>query len=73
MIAHGILADYTNEYLSIGENTTLECVRIFAKVLICVFGLVCLRDPNEEDTKRLITINEQRVWMVMLVSIDCMY
>jgi hypothetical protein len=42
MIACGIPADYTDEYLHIGEDTTLACVCMFAKVIIRVFGPVYL-------------------------------
>jgi hypothetical protein len=37
VIAYGIPANYTNEYLRIEEDTTLKCVRMFAKALIVVF------------------------------------
>jgi hypothetical protein len=34
MIAYDITTDYPDEYLRIGEDTMLKCVRMFAKVLI---------------------------------------
>jgi hypothetical protein len=37
-IAYVISADYTNEYLCIGEDTLLKRMRLFAKVLIQDFG-----------------------------------
>ena len=46
VISYGIPADYTDEYLRIGEDTTIESVRRFAKVIIHVFGKVYLRAPN---------------------------
>jgi L-lysine 2,3-aminomutase len=39
VIAYGILADYTDEYLRIGENTTILSVWMFAKTIIRVFFL----------------------------------
>jgi hypothetical protein len=39
VIAYGIPADYTNEYLRIGEDATIQSVRLFAKTIIRVFGL----------------------------------
>ena len=48
-----ISADYADEYLRIGKDTTTESVRIFAKVIIRLFGPIYLRAPNEEDTARL--------------------
>jgi hypothetical protein len=38
MIANGVAADATNEYVRVGENTTLECLRKFAIVVVEVFG-----------------------------------
>jgi hypothetical protein len=37
--------------LHTGEDTTLECVHRFAKVIIRVFGPVYLRAHNEDDTE----------------------
>jgi hypothetical protein len=39
VIAYGIPVDYTDEYLRIGEDTTIKSVRLFAKTIIRVFGL----------------------------------
>jgi hypothetical protein len=73
VIASGIPAYYTDEYCCIGEDTTIKLVRLFAKAIIQLFGPVYLRSPNEEDTKRLMTMNENRGWPGMLGSIDCMH
>jgi hypothetical protein len=37
VLAYRIPADYTNEYLRIGEDTTMEYTRRFCKVMIRVF------------------------------------
>ena len=68
VIAYGIPADYADEYHCIGEDTTLESVRRFAKDIIRVFGHVYLRASNEEDTKMLMATNEKRGWTGMLGS-----
>jgi hypothetical protein len=73
VIAYGKLADYTDEYLRIGEDTTSESVRRFARLIIKLFGSTYLRAPNEDDTKRLMEINEKRGWPGMLGSLDCMH
>ena len=73
MIAYGIPADYADEYLRIDEDTTVESVRRFAKVMIQVFGPVYLRAPKEEDTIKLMAANEKRGWPDILGSIDCMH
>jgi hypothetical protein len=68
VIAYGIPTDYT-----IGEDTTIKSVRIFSKTIIRVFGLKYLCSPNEEDTIRLMAMNEKRGWSGMLGSLDCMH
>jgi hypothetical protein len=73
VIAYGILVDYTDKYLHIGEDTTILSVRMFAKTIIRVFGPEYLRSPNEEDTKKLMDMNRARGWPGMLGSIDCMH
>ena len=47
VIAYGVPADYADEYLRIGEDSTIESVRRFAKVIVRVFGPEYLRAPNE--------------------------
>jgi hypothetical protein len=73
VFAYGIPVDYTDEYLCIGEDTTIKLVRLFAKTIIRIFGLEYLRSPNEEDTIKLMAMSEKRGWPGMLGSIDCMH
>ena len=73
VIAYGVPADYADEYLRIGEDSTIESVRRFVKVIVRVFGPEYLRAPNEDDTKKLMAANERRGWPGMLGSIDCMH
>ena len=73
VLVYGIPADYTDEYLRIGQDTTTESVRRFAKLVIRLYGEKYLRAPNEYDTKRLIEMNEKRGWPGMLGILDCMY
>jgi hypothetical protein len=70
VLAYGIPADYTDE-LRIGEDTTMESVRRFCKVMIRKYKDIYLRAPNEQDTVRLMAQNEARGWPGMLGSIDC--
>ena len=57
VIAYGIPADYADEYLCIGKDTTIKSVRRFTKVIIRIFGDVYLRACTEEDTMRLMATN----------------
>ena len=38
MLAYGISADCIDEYLKIGESTSLQCLKKFSKGVIVVFG-----------------------------------
>jgi hypothetical protein len=73
VLAYRILADYADEYLRIGEDTTMESVRRFYKVMVHVFGPTYLRAPNEQDISRLLGENAARGWTGMLGSVDCIH
>jgi hypothetical protein len=55
-LAYGVPADYVDEYLWIGESTTIESLRKFVTIACEVFGPKCLRPPNESDTARLLLL-----------------
>jgi hypothetical protein len=59
VIAYGIPADYTDEYLRIGKDTTTDSVRRFVKMVIRLYGSKYLRACNKEDTKRLMEMNKK--------------
>ena len=73
MIAYGVPADATDDYLRIGESTVIESLRRFVKAIVEVFGDEYLRQPNENDTARLLAIGEANGFSGMLGSIDCMH
>jgi hypothetical protein len=73
MIANGVAADATDEYVRVGESTALECLRKFVVIIVKVFRLEYLRLPNEYDTARLLAIGESRGFSGMLGSIDYMH
>jgi hypothetical protein len=72
-LAYGVPADYVDEYLRIGESTTIESLRKFVRSVCEVFGPEYLRSPNENDTNRLLAIAKQLGFSGMLGSIDCMH
>ncbi|XP_020398640.1 uncharacterized protein [Zea mays] len=66
MLTYGVAADATDEYVRIGESTTLESLRRFVKVVIEVFGDEYLRSPNEKDIERLLALGNERGFPGML-------
>jgi hypothetical protein len=73
MIANGVAADATDEYVCVGESIAIECLRKFVVAVVEVFGPEYLKLPNEHDTVRLLAIGESRRFSGMLDSIDCMH
>lgn len=43
MLAYGVLDDYIDEYIKIGESTTIESIKYFGQTIVEVFGEYYLR------------------------------
>jgi hypothetical protein len=72
MIAYGVAADSTDDYMRVGESTTLQYLRRFTITVVEVFELEFLGLPNVQDTTRLLLIGESRGFLGILGSINCM-
>ncbi|XP_073138593.1 uncharacterized protein [Henckelia pumila] len=73
-LAYGAPADHYNEYLRIGEKTSIKCVFNFCRCVIEVFGTQYLRKPNATDIQRLLQMHDERHGFPgMLGSLDCMH
>ena len=68
---YGVSADCVDEYLKIGGNTAMKCMKNFAAGVIQVFGDEYLRKPTQADVDRLLQVAEARDFPGMLGSIDC--
>ena len=73
MLAYGLPADATDEYVKIGESTALESLKKFCRAVVEVFAERYLRTPTANDIARLLYIGEQRGFPGMLGSLDCMH
>ena len=73
MLAYGVPADATDEYVKIGESTTIESLKRFCRAIVEIFADQYLRSPNENNIARLIYIGEQCGFPGMLGSLDCMH
>jgi hypothetical protein len=73
MLEYGVADDLIDEYLRMSESTCLDSMYKFCKAVIAVFGTLYLREPTVEDTARLLSINEERGFLGMIGSIDCMH
>ena len=73
ILAYGVIADSTDEYVRIGESTAVQSLKKIVKVVINIFSEEYLRSPNNNYIARLVTVNEKREFLEMLGSIDCMH
>jgi hypothetical protein len=73
MLAYRVPTDALDEYIRIGESTSLEALRKFVVAIVEVFGPEYMRLPNKQDTDKLLAIGESRGFPDMLGSIDCMH
>ncbi|XP_059454991.1 uncharacterized protein LOC132185204 [Corylus avellana] len=73
MITYGVLADYVDEYVRIGETTATESLQNFVEAVVSIYSNTYLRSPNKDDVARLLEVGENRSFPRMLGSIDCMH
>ncbi|XP_075499371.1 uncharacterized protein LOC142537762 [Primulina tabacum] len=70
MLAYGTPADAADEYIKIGESTTIQCLQRFCRDIVEVFAERYLRSPTSIDIDRLLHIGEKRGFPGMLGSLD---
>lgn len=73
MLAYGSPADIIDEYVRIGENTSIECLERFVRGVNVVFWTKYFRKPNNNDVEYLLQMGESRGFSGLLGFIDCMY
>jgi len=73
MLGYGIFVDCVDEYLKIGESTSLQCLKSFAEGVIAVFGGEYLRTPTQVNVDRLLVVGNELDFLDMLGIIDCMH
>jgi hypothetical protein len=73
ILALATTSDAVDEMVRMEESTCLKTTVRFARVVVQVFGVEYLREPNVHDTEKLLAIGEARGFLGMLGSIDCMH
>jgi hypothetical protein len=73
MLAYGVAADATDEYIRLGASTSDEALRHFCIAIRGCFESTFLRQPSREDLEKQISINTIRGFPGMFTSIDCMH
>ncbi|KAH9781249.1 dde tnp4 domain-containing protein [Citrus sinensis] len=73
MLAYDMLADAIDEYIKIGESTTIESLKRFCRAIVEVFAKQHLRSPNANEVARLLHVGKERGFPGMLGSLNCMH
>ena len=73
MLAYGVMANFMDEYVQIGETTAMESLKKFVAVVVDIFPEEYLRSPNNEDIARLLAHGESCGFPGILESINCMH
>lgn len=73
MLSTGMSADALDEYMRMGESTSLESLEHFCRGICEVFAEEYLRTPTLADVERLYEKGEERGFPGMLGSLDCMH
>ena len=73
MLAYGPPMDAIDEYIKIGDSTTIESTKIFCHAIVEIFAEQYLRKLTANDVARLLYVGKQRGFSGMLGSLDCMH
>ena len=56
MLAYGVVADFTDEYVRIGESTAINSLKKFVEAIVEIYSTEYLRSPNSNDIARLLEL-----------------
>ncbi|XP_028075723.1 uncharacterized protein LOC114277966 [Camellia sinensis] len=73
ILQYGMPANAVDEHIRIGESTAIAALNFFTRSIVATYEVVYLRSPNEVDVARLLQEGEQRGFLGMLGSLDCMH
>jgi hypothetical protein len=72
-LAYEVTCDLIDDYMRMSKSTCHKAMYRICEAVIMVFGEYYLREPNTDDTVRLLSINKSRGFPGMLGSIDCLH
>ena len=73
MLTYRVAADFIDEYVRIAETTAITSLKKFVATMVAIFSNEYLRSPNNENIARLLAHGQNRGFLGMLGSIDCMH
>ena len=73
MLSLGVCVNAMDDYCRTRESTAMECMKWFHVAVRAKFGDHHMRQPTRADFEKHLSINAQRGFPGMFVSLDCMY
>lgn len=73
ILAYGMSYDQTDELCEMSASSSRETFICFVEEIVARFGQEYLRQPNEEDLRRILSINSDRGFPGCLGSWDCQH
>jgi hypothetical protein len=73
VLGYGYAYDAVDEFIGIAESTMALTLRSFCRAVVDEFGPEYLREPNEDDKRPILAVNESRGFPGCLGSIDCQH
>ena len=72
ILAYGMPIDASDEYIKIGESTTIESLKRLCHAIVEVFAEQYLRSPNTNEVARLLHVRKECGFFRMLGSLNYM-
>jgi hypothetical protein len=73
ILAYGSSADRNDEYIRMGESTSLAYLRHFCEAVIETYGSFYLRKPTADDLKLILSLHSSKGFPGRLGSLDVMH
>ena len=73
MLAYGVTVNFMDEYVRTVKSTAMMSLKKFVATTVAIFSEEYLRSSNNENIARLLAHGQNRGFLGMLGSIDCMH
>ena len=73
MLVYGVTVNFMDEYVRTVKSTAVMSLKKFVSTVIAIFLEEYLRSSNNENIARLLAHGQNRGFLGMLGSIDCMH
>jgi Plant transposon protein len=73
VLGYGYAYDAVDELIGIAESTMALTLRRVCRAVVDEFWPAYLREPNEDDMRRILAVNESQIFPGCIGSLDCQH